>query len=169
MKNIVLLGFMGTGKTAVGKKLASELGRDFLDIDELIEKESGTSISEIFFNFGEEHFRRLEAQTARKVSERENMVIAAGGGVVLREENIKNLRKNGVLICLSARPEVIIARTKAEKNRPLLDTPYPLETVVELLRFRAPLYGQADAMIDTSDLTIDEAVTEVKKIAEGIK
>lgn len=169
MKNIILLGFMGTGKTAVGKKLGSELGSDFLDIDELIEKESGTSISEIFFNFGEEHFRQLEADAAKKVSESENMVIAAGGGVVLREENMKNLRKNGVLICLSARPEVIIERTKAEKNRPLLDTPYPLETIKELLRFRAPLYAQADVMIDTSDLTINEVVTKVKKIAEEIK
>ena len=169
MKNIILLGFMGTGKTAVGRKLAEELGRDFLDIDELIEKESGTSISNIFFNFGEEHFRRLEAEAVKKVSERKNMVIAAGGGVVLREENIKNLRKNGLLICLSAKPEVIIARTRAEKNRPLLDTPYPLETIKELLRFRASLYARADAMIDTSNLTVGEVVTEAKKIVEEIK
>lgn len=163
MKNIILLGFMGTGKTTVGKKLAEELRRDFLDIDELIEKESGISISEIFFNFGEEYFRQLEAEKAKEVSEYENMVIAAGGGIVLREENIKNLRKNGVLICLSASPEVIIARTKTEKNRPLLNTPYPLETIAELLRFRAPLYARADIMIDTSDLTINEVVAKVKK------
>jgi len=169
MKNIILLGFMGTGKTAVGKALARELERDFLDIDELIEKESGISISEIFFNFGEEHFRRLEAEKAKEVSKYENTVIATGGGIVLREENMKNLRKNGVLICLSARPEVIIARTKAEKNRPLLDTPYPSETIKELLRFRAPLYARAEAMIDTSDLTIDEVVTEIKKIIGEIK
>jgi shikimate kinase len=169
MKNIILLGFMGTGKTVVGKKLGSELGRDFLDIDELIEKESGSSISEIFFNFGEEHFRQLEAKKAKEVSKYENMVIATGGGIVLREENIKNLRKNGVLIALSARPEVIIARTKAEKNRPLLNTPYPSKTIKELLGFRAPLYAQADVMIDTSDLTINEVVAEIKKIAEKIK
>jgi shikimate kinase len=169
MKNIILLGFMGTGKTAVGKKLAEELQKDFLDIDELIEKENGISISEIFFNFGEEYFRQLEAEKVKEVSEYENTVIATGGGIVLREENIGNLRKNGVLICLSARPEVIIARTKAEKNRPLLDTPYPSETIVELLRFRAPLYAQAGAMVDTSDLTVNEVVTEIKKIVEEIK
>ncbi|RII01062.1 shikimate kinase [candidate division NPL-UPA2 bacterium Unc8] len=169
MKNIILLGFMGTGKTAAGKRLAEELQRDFLDVDELIEKESGTSISEIFFNFGEEHFRRLEAEKAKEVSKYENMVIATGGGIVLREENIENLRKNGVLICLSASPEVIMARTKAEKNRPLLDTPYPLETIKELLHFRAPLYARAEVMIDTSQLTIGEVVTEIKKIAEEIK
>lgn len=169
MKNIILLGFMGTGKTSVGKKLAEELGRDFLDIDELIEKESDTSISNIFFNFGEEHFRQLEAEAVKKVSEHKNMVIAAGGGVVLREENIKNLRKNGLLICLSASPEVIIARTRAEKNRPLLDTPYPLETIKELLRFRSSLYARADATIDTSGLTVDEVVAEAKKITEEVK
>lgn len=164
MKNIVLLGFMGTGKTAAGKKIAEELGRDFLDIDELIEEETGTSISEIFFNFGEEYFRQLEARAVKKISERRGVVIAAGGGVVLREENIENLKRNGLLICLSARPEVIMARTKAEKNRPLLATPYPLETIKELLHLRAPLYARADVTIDTSELTVDEVVARIRKI-----
>ena len=164
MKNIVLLGFMGTGKTAIGKKVAEKLEMEYLDVDALIEKEAGMSISELFSHFGEEHFRNLESKLARKVSQYKNKVIATGGGIVLREENLNNLRQGGVLICLTARPEVILERTKKEHHRPLLEVDYPLATVKELLTYRAPFYARADYSLDTSDLTIAQGVEEVIKL-----
>ena len=165
MRNIVLLGFMGTGKTAVGKKVARKLKMEYLDVDDLIEKETGISISEIFSRFGEKHFRDLESKMAEKVAQYENKVMATGGGIVLKKENMDNLRKKGTLICLIATPELILKRTKAEHHRPLLEVDYPSATIKELLKFRAPYYAQADYSIDTSPLTIDQVVEEVLKLA----
>jgi len=136
----------------------------YLDIDDLIEKEAGMSIEELFSRFGEEYFRDLESQLARKVSEYENKVIATGGGIILRKENLDNLRRGGVLICLAARPEVILERTKKEHHRPLLRVNYPLTTIKELLAYRAPFYAQADYSLDTSDLTIRQVVEKVIKL-----
>ena len=169
MKNIVLLGFMGTGKTAIGKRVAERLEMEYLDVDNIIEKEAGMSISEIFSRFGEEHFRALESKMARKVSTYENKVISTGGGIVLRKENMDNLRQGSVLICLTARPEVILARTKKGHHRPLLEVDYPLTTIKELLAYRAPFYAQADYSLDTSDLTIDQVVEEVIKLGKEAK
>jgi len=164
LKNIVLLGFMGTGKTAVGKRIAEKLEMEYLDIDDAIEKEAGMSISEIFSRFGEEHFRDLESEIAEKVSEYKNKVIAGGGGIVLRKKNMDNLRRGGILICLTARPEVILERTKKEHHRPLLEVDYPLTTIKELLAYRVPFYARADYSLDTSDLTIDQVVEKVIKL-----
>ncbi len=169
MKNIVLLGFMGTGKTAVGKRVAEKLEMEYLDIDDLIEKEAGMSISEVFSRFGEEYFRNLESKIAGQVSAYENKVIAAGGGIVLRKENLDNLRRSGILICLTARPEVILERTKKEHHRPLLEVDYPLETIKELLAYRAPFYAQADHSLDTSDLTVEQVVEKVIKLGREAK
>ncbi|MCD5397356.1 shikimate kinase [candidate division NPL-UPA2 bacterium] len=166
MKNIVLLGFMGTGKTAIGKRVAEKLEMEYLDVDTLIEKEAGMSINELFSRFGEEHFRNLESKLARKVSQYKNKVIATGGGIVLREENLNNLRQGGVLICLTARPEIILERTKKEHHRPLLEVDYPLATIKELLAYRAPFYAQANYSLDTSDLTITQGVEEVIKLVK---
>ncbi len=157
---------MGTGKTAIGKRVAEKLEMEYFDIDALIEKEAGMSISELFSRFGEEHFRDLESRLTRKVSAYENKVIATGGGIVLREENLNNLHRGGLLICLTARPEVILERTKKERHRPLLEVDYPLATIKELLTYRAPFYARADYNLDTSDLTITQAVEEVIKLAQ---
>ncbi|MCK4325714.1 shikimate kinase [bacterium] len=166
MKNIVLLGFMGTGKTAVGKKVAEKLKMEYLDVDDLIGEEAGISISEIFSRFGEEHFRNLESKMVERASQYENRVMATGGGIVLRKENMDNLRKKGILICLTAQPELILERTKSEHHRPLLEVDYPLATIKELLKFRAPYYAQADYSIDTSPLTVDQVVEEVMKLVK---
>ena len=160
---------MGTGKTAIGKRVAEKLEMGYLDIDELIEKEAGMSIGELFSRFGEEHFRTLESKLAEKVSEYENKVIATGGGIVLERENLDNLRRRGVLICLTARPEVILKRTKKEHHRPLLKVDYPLATIKELLAYRAPFYARADYRLDTSDLTIEQVVEEVARLAKETK
>ena len=169
MKNIVLLGFMGTGKTVVGKKVARKLKMEYLDVDDLIEEEARIPISEVFSRFGEDHFRDLESKMVERVAQYENKVMATGGGIVLRKENMDNLRKKGVLICLTARPEVILERTKGEHHRPLLEVDYPLVTIKGPLKFRAPYYAQADYSLDTSLLTIDQVVEEVIKLVNLVR
>jgi shikimate kinase len=151
MKNIVLIGFMGTGKTLVGKKLARRLKMDFVDLDEVIEKENKMKISEIFERYGEKYFRQLETKAVKKISDMNNHVISTGGGVVLKSENVKNLKKNGVIVCLKASPEIILKRIEKEKNRPLLEVKDREKKIKELLKFREVCYKKvADYMIDSS-------------------
>jgi shikimate kinase len=161
MKNIVLLGFMGTGKTETGKILAKELRFKFVDMDEIIEKETGMSISDIFFNFGEEYFRKLEKDLTKRISVEKGVVIATGGGVVLDDENMENLRKNGILITLNAEASDIYSRLKYKKDRPLLDTPYPEKTIREMLDVRRPRYEMADIIINTSGRSPKEVAEDI--------
>jgi shikimate kinase len=164
MKNIVLVGFMGTGKTAVARELARRLKREFVSLDELIEKKENRPIIKIFAESGENYFRDVESQVVKEVSGKENLVIDVGGGVVVREENVANLKKKGILICLKASPEVILERTKHAKHRPLLNVPNPKEKIQELLNKRAPYYSRADYSVDTSDLSIQEVVEKTLEI-----
>ena len=164
--NIALVGFMGTGKTVVAKRLAKRLGMKYLDLDDVIESDDGRRISQIFAEDGESYFRSLEKKAARSVSKLGNQVIATGGGVVLDEENVRNLKQNGVMICLTATPEIIYARVKDAPHRPLLNIPDPVAKINELLDFRAPYYAKADFTIDTSKISVDE-ITD--KILELIK
>ncbi len=162
--NIVLVGFMGTGKTKVGKELAKRLNRRLVNIDSLIEEEMGMEISQIFSELGEPYFRKLEKMMAVKVSQEDNQVIDTGGGIVLNQDNIANLKRKGMVICLTATPEVILRRTRKETHRPLLEIKYPEQTIRELLKYRAPFYAQADYSIDTSNLSVDEVVEKIIEI-----
>ena len=159
--NIVLLGFMGTGKTVVGKIVARKLKMVYVDIDEEIEKESKLTISQIFSQFGEEHFRGLEKKAVLKISQRDNQVISAGGGIVLNSRNIETLRKNGLLFCLDARVDVIFKRTRGFTHRPLLEAPAPLKAISEILKKREKNYARIKNHIDTSDLTPEEVGKKV--------
>ncbi len=159
MKNIVLIGFMGTGKSAVGRRLAARLGREFVDTDEEIERVTGKTIPQIFAREGEIRFRSEEALVVKKVAARENLVVATGGGVVLNPENVRALQQNGVLIGLVADPGVIYRRVKRKRNRPLLNGPGDILTrIKELLAARADAYAVAEFTVDTGRHTIDEAV-----------
>jgi len=163
MKNIVLIGFMGTGKTEVGRILSQRLGYDLLDADSIIEQEQGISITEIFQRHGEPYFRDVEADVIRRLSEKDRVIISTGGGVVLRQENMENLRKKGILVCLTASPETILKRTGNDSSRPLLQVEDPLKKIKELLEFRRPYYERADLMIDTdgkSPLEVAEEIIE---------
>jgi len=168
MPNIVLVGFMGTGKTSVGKRLARELKMGFLEMDETIEKEAGIKISEIFARFGEKAFRKKEKELVKRIAELDNLVISTGGGVILEEENVKDLKKNGILICLWATPSVIYNRIKNEAHRPLINCKNPKKRIKELLEDRASFYAQADYTIDNSRLTLTGAVKEIIKILPNL-
>lgn len=163
MRNVVLIGFMGAGKTAVGKSLAQHLSSSFIDTDHLIEKRTGKQIKEIFAEQGEEAFRKLETETVKEVSEKEDQVIAVGGGAVLREENVQALKKNGVLVYLKADLAILFERTKGTQKRPLLEVPSPKEEIERLLSIREGVYQEvADIIIDTSALSVPEVVSEVE-------
>jgi shikimate kinase len=161
MKNIVLTGFMGTGKTAVSRELARLTGFNQVDVDAEIEKTAGMTITEIFAQFGEPYFRDLETAEIKKVSQGRNLIISTGGGAVLRQENMDALRANGVIICLTATPETIFERTKDNNERPLLQVEDPIKKIKELLSFRKPYYEKADIMIDTEGKTPHEIAEEI--------
>lgn len=161
-KNIVLIGFMGTGKSSIGIKLAEKLNMKFVDMDREIEKLTGMTVSELFRRHGEIRFRSEERLMARKLSQQKNLVIATGGGVVLKEENIKVLKENGILICLTADPEDIFERVRRKRaNRPLLKKNLQVEDIKNMLKEREPFYAVADFRVNTSGREMDEVVEEI--------
>jgi len=173
--NIVLVGYRCSGKTTVGEILANELGRDFVDTDIMIEQKAGCSIEMITATDGWDHFRRLEKELIEEISERDNLVIATGGGVVMNRDNVKNLQRNGLVIWLKGDDEVIKERMgkdqKSGKPRPSLTGADPLEEIKELLHIRNPLYQQAgNIMVDTNPLSIREVADHImKKIKERLQ
>lgn len=167
--NIALIGFMGTGKSSVGRALAKRLGRKFIELDCLIEQNAGQSIPEIFQHHGEIGFRELEIQTVKVIAREENVVIACGGGVVLNKINVDRLRERGVIIYLTASPATILKRTSRDRlARPLLNVEDPIMRIKELLKFRKPLYeSAADVTINTTRLNIDAVVVEIIEALKG--
>ncbi|HEY50651.1 MAG TPA: shikimate kinase [Dehalococcoidia bacterium] len=161
--NIALIGFMGTGKTAVGKLLAGRLGKEFIELDALIEKKARKTIPEIFARDGEVAFRELEIEATKDVAERENAVMACGGGVVLNQINIDRLRKHSVIVYLTASLEAILERTASDRDeRPLLVAEDKSSKVEKLLQFRKPFYERAaDITVDTSGLEVTEVVEQI--------
>ena len=163
MKNIVLTGFMGVGKTEVGRELSAILGWKLIDVDDEIVKSRKMSINEIFSRFGEPAFRDMETGMVEKVSKKKNVIISTGGGAVLRQENMESLKRGGVVVCLTARPETILKRTSRNCERPLLQVADPLQRIHDLLEARGPFYEKADLMIDTegkSPFRIAEEILE---------
>ena len=154
--NIALVGFMGTGKTDVGRLLAEKLGKDFVEVDELIERRAGKTIPEIFQQDGEIAFRELEIEATREAAEKKNAVIACGGGVVLNQINIGRLREHSVIVYLTASPEAILQRTSSDTDeRPLLVAEDRASRVEKLLNFRRPFYERAaDITVSTSELDV---------------
>ncbi len=161
--SIALIGFMGVGKTEVGRALAEKLGKKFIELDALVAQKAGKTIPEIFQQDGEIAFRELEIEAARDVSGKENVVIACGGGIVLNRINIDRLRKECRIVYLTGSPEVLLKRTENDAGgRPLLGTGDRATTVRELLRFREPFYQRAaDITVDTSEIGVDAVVKQI--------
>lgn len=173
MKNVVLIGFMGTGKTSAGRALAHRLGRAFIDLDAKIEKEAGRSIPEIFAREGEAAFRAMEKEMVKCMASRRALVIATGGGTVKDAANVEALRKNGAIVCLTASVDAVLARTARVGDRPVLDQKDAGDrrrAVEDLMKERRALYEVADYCVDTSDLSplqvVDEIVGYLKR--EGV-
>jgi shikimate kinase len=166
--NIVLIGFMGTGKTAVGQVLATRLRLKLIEVDTIIAKTAGKSIPDIFKEDGEIYFRELEIKAIKKAATGKKQVIACGGGVVLNTINIDRLGATGVIVNLVASPGIIMKRTSDNQgSRPLLNIDRPAECIKELMKLRKPFYERAaDISISTSKLNID---TVVNKIIESLK
>lgn len=166
-KNIILTGFMGTGKTTVGKLLAKQLEREFVDTDQMIEARQGITIPEIFVNQGETAFRLMEAEVAQELGKREGLVISTGGRLMLDPANAAALSRNGRVFCLVAAPQEILSRLVSDKDnhRPLLDGPNPTEQVLELLKERKKGYQRFLKLATDSKQPADVA----KKILDFVR
>ncbi len=148
MTRIFLIGLMGAGKTTVGRQLAKRVGASFVDLDHEIEKRTGVRVTTIFELEGEEGFRERESRVLAETAVRDDIVVATGGGIVLRPENRDILRKAGTVIYLDAPPNILYERTRKDTNRPLLRVPDPLAKLHELHALRDPLYREvADIVI----------------------
>ncbi|PKM87875.1 MAG: shikimate kinase [Firmicutes bacterium HGW-Firmicutes-12] len=159
--NIVLIGFMGVGKTPIGQEIAKRLNKNFIDTDREIEESLKMPINKIFAEHGEEYFRQKEKEMIESIALRENCVIATGGGIVLNKSNIEALRQKGNIICLLAQPEVIYERVKKGNHRPLLAGEDMYESITRILSERAQKYQCADYYVDTSTKSIEEATDEI--------
>lgn len=159
-RNVILIGFMGTGKSAVGRALADTLGYDFVDCDEWIEKRAGKRVSQIFDEDGEPEFRRIESEVIADLPKLKRTVVATGGGAPLRPENMAAMKRAGLVICLTASPEEIYQRVKHDTSRPLLAEAGDLRRrIKELLAQRKSAYEKADVVLDTT-LQSEEEVAQ---------
>ena len=164
--NLILIGFMGTGKSTVGKRVAQSLDSTFVDTDDEIVKREKMSIPALFEERGEDEFRRIETEVLAECCHGQKQVIATGGGVVTREENHALLKEGGYVIWLKASPEVIYERVRRNDQRPLLETDDPEKTIRELLLSREHWYeGCADLTIFTDDLSLEETIYGVTETA----
>ncbi|HOW97738.1 MAG TPA: shikimate kinase [Kiritimatiellia bacterium] len=159
--NLILVGFMGAGKSATGRRVAARLGRRFVDMDAVIEARAGRAIPEIFACEGEAHFRKLERALVLELAGQRDLVIAAGGGVVLNPDNLRDFERTGLVVCLSAALETILKRVGHHRNRPLLEGGDKEQRVRELLENRRALYEAVARQVETTDLTPDEVAARV--------
>ncbi|NLK20913.1 MAG: shikimate kinase [Epulopiscium sp.] len=160
--NIVLMGFMGCGKSTIGKLISQKIQSEFVDTDFLIEKKIGISISSFFEKYGENSFRQIEEEIISEIAQGKNQVIATGGGIIKNFNNISNLRANGIIVYLNASPSHIFQNLKGDTTRPLLNTKDKLETINALLNERKPLYERyADIIVNVNHQLIQDIVTTI--------
>lgn len=165
--HIFLIGFMGVGKSTVGKQLGKILSRKVWEMDEEIVRREGMAIAEIFRVRGEAYFRNLETELLKELQGRKPLVVSCGGGVPLREENVQEMKRNGVVVWLTAKPEIILKRVRGDENRPLLKGKKNQEEIQKLMDSRQEKYDAA------SDITIStdykRAVTICREILDSLE
>jgi shikimate kinase len=161
IRNLALIGFMGTGKSCVGRTAADLMHFTFLDTDHVIEARAGKTISDIFAQDGEPAFRQWERKVVEELARRRRTVIATGGGLPTQEGNLESLKAHALVVCLWASPEAIYERVKGHDHRPLLNRPPPLAKIRELLTAREPYYRQADALVNTEMRSVREVAQHV--------
>lgn len=162
MRNIYLIGFMGTGKSTVAQELAETVGAKCVEMDALIEEQQQRTITEIFEKYGETYFRDLETALLESFTGEENQIISCGGGSVLREENAALMKESGCIILLTATPETIYMRVKNDTNRPVLNGNMNVEYIRELMEMRRERYETvADIQIDTDGKSTREICAEI--------
>lgn len=165
-ENVILVGFMGTGKTTVGKILAQQLRKTFVDMDKIIEERAGKSISLIFSEDGEPYFRNMERKLVRELAAGNNQVIAAGGGIVLNPDNIGDFNRSGKVICLLASEQEIMRRVSGSTARPLLEKGEKVQRIMDLMAKRRPFYESIPDRVNTSGLTPEEVAEIIMLILE---
>lgn len=163
IRNVILTGFMGTGKTTVGRLLAPRLGFKFIDTDDIIIEQAGQSIAEIFAQETEAGFRRREREVIRELKGASGLVIATGGGAILAEDNLKYLKALGPVFCLRASERAVYRRLKGNRERPLLRGEHPLKQIKTLLQQRTPYYKKADKIFDTTGKSPQKVAAEILK------
>jgi shikimate kinase len=156
MHNIALIGFMGTGKSTVGRMIAEQLHFDFLDTDELVEARAGKSVAAIFTDEGEAAFRRHEQEIVAELATRRKTIIATGGGLGANEAHLASLKQHALVVCLWASPETIWEHVRHQTHRPLLREADPLAKIRQLLAAREPVYKQADVLLSTEVRSLKE-------------
>lgn len=166
--NIVLVGFMGTGKTTVGQILAKRTGKEFLDMDEAIEEREQRSISDIFATDGEGSFRSIERYMVKELAVRDGLVIGTGGGIVLNPENIEDFSRSGLVLCLQAKPETILKRVEAQEHRPLLEDGEKAQKIRSLLEERKHLYAKVPHQIQTDNLSTSQVAEKICRLYRNL-
>ena len=159
--NLALIGFMGTGKSSVGRLAADLLRFTYFDTDQVIEARAHKSISDIFEQDGEPAFREWERRIVEELTRRTKTVISTGGGLLASEENLVSLKTHALVVCLWASPEIIYERVRQHTHRPLLNEPEPLEKIRKLLAAREPYYRRADVLVNTGQRNVREVTSQV--------
>ena len=159
--NIALIGFMGTGKTSVGRLVAEQLRFEYLDTDDLIQTQTGRSITDIFAKDGEPAFRALEEKVVQELSKHAKTVIATGGGLPVNPQNLASLKSHALVVSLWSSPEKIWERVRHQGHRPLLHDKDPQAKIRELLAVRTPFYKQADVLLNTDLRSVREVAQQV--------
>lgn len=161
-KNIMLIGFMGAGKSTVSRELSIMTGKKEVDIDRVIVEKEERPISEIFEKDGEEYFRRVETETLIEIQKENDLIVSCGGGIVVKEENVAHMKENGVIVLLTANPETIYERVRYSKDRPILNGNMNVDFIKELMEKRREIYlSVADIIVKTDNKSITQICNEI--------
>ncbi len=161
-KNIMLIGFMGAGKTTVSRELSKLTGKKEVDMDAYIVQKEGLSINDIFEQHGEEYFRTIETKHLKEIQKNSGVIVSCGGGAVLKDENVNIMKENGVIVLLTATPETTLSRVQNSKDRPILNGNMNLDFITELMNKRKDRYlSVADVIVKTDDRSVKAIAEEI--------